>query len=869
MAEQTGGRALSDRLNQGIDFWNDRPAAPLPGTEQIGDVLENWNTDSAIPVSGAAESGGGPASYELPAGASVPVVSTPGVQPGVTPGFANSAAPRSLMVSPSAFAKMPDEVASDLADYYSRPHDEPVAPEFTSASEWEQAAADSQGRAPRTQNVFGEDFEDKSGIPDGAIEQYMGNTQTNDAYIRNALDHGLSEDVARLIMAGQRPVGDEDGPADEDPRLLGHMVVDPQWTDHRRGKTSLEVVDDGSSYDYPHMTADDMTGVQYLRYSEMGMGGRPANEIDPEGVYSKVVENRDHQFIPFVPDRGAVLDMGADAVIDVPSRVGDAVANARTENPFAKDYKISFVDQGGEERTISGKEFDKLSTPFINQYRYNKRFSPERYLAPPTDGSDYDTLVLEQAIPDSSGRDTYHYGNISGPIRQEPDGTFSMSFDDGSTVNMSADYVDSIIDPETDTVNFPKPRFVPIDKARGKVPDGLSNDIPGIMRKAIENGEGDSPEGYANIRYVPAMVMSDGTRISLDDVSRIHSDRTAGNDEGDEMDLDADGTPDYDPDADIGYKFRAGVLPGMDNKPQRLKNQEVFGEGGSQNWSDLGDNVWDWTLGSLPISLGKYMPWVYSASKASSSLKGVDPSTFDPSTGAYSLIAGNYDDDGNLVYGVTGKDGSRDDARSDELRYASAAGNAAVPLTEMLAGPVGHTIAPLEKVSNKIFGKMPSNPTLGQVARNFLVGAGEEGVEEVVGNIPEQFTQNGVSGFYADPLLDEEGNEVYDQTGHKVMDYDTPALKRLANALKPEDAANAFLGGVAVDFLLDGTLNGPATLASARNAIKSAQIRKATGVKQFVEPEDVEEKDVSGDFLDRYNENVMNRLGQMGTRYAY
>ena len=65
MAEQTGGRALSDRLNQGIDFWNDRPAAPLPGTEQIGEVLENWNTDSAIPVSGAAQDASAPVEPSL------------------------------------------------------------------------------------------------------------------------------------------------------------------------------------------------------------------------------------------------------------------------------------------------------------------------------------------------------------------------------------------------------------------------------------------------------------------------------------------------------------------------------------------------------------------------------------------------------------------------------------------------------------------------------------------------------------------------------------------------------------------------------------------------------------------------------------
>lgn len=134
MAEQTGGRALSDRLNQGIDFWNDRPAAPLPGTEQIGEVLGNWNTDSAIPVSGAAqdatvpvEGTGGGGAFSAPVALTGSVTEVPEADQGMAASnLADDPNQRSsLTIDPNGFVRVgggpaPEPTGSDVSPNFER-----------------------------------------------------------------------------------------------------------------------------------------------------------------------------------------------------------------------------------------------------------------------------------------------------------------------------------------------------------------------------------------------------------------------------------------------------------------------------------------------------------------------------------------------------------------------------------------------------------------------------------------------------------------------------------------------------------------------------------------------------------------------------
>jgi hypothetical protein len=195
---------------------------------------------------------------------------------------------------------------------------------------------------------------------------------------------------------------------------------------------------------------------------------------------------------------------------------------------------------------------------------------------------------------------------------------------------------------------------------------------------------------------------------------------------------------------------------------------------------------------------------------------------------------------------VSDENGVRDDQLSEDTRWWNAAGNALVPFTEMIVGPVGEQIVPLEKM----FGGVSKNPTLGQLLKNELIGAIGEGVEEDLGNIFEDWTQYGPRGLFANPILDENGNQVYDTAFHEARDYNTSLEDRIRNALDPVDLANAFAGGVTVDALMQS----PSFLMNAPAAAQRSKAIRQTGVKQFVDPEEEEEKKLSESFLEGFNE---------------
>ena len=427
---------------------------------------------------------------------------------------------------------------------------------------------------------------------------------------------------------------------------------------------NVTAMDDGSSYDYDHVTADKMTGVQYMRYAEMGMGGRPIGEIDPKGVYSKRREANEYGFIPFTPDQTAYANMVTGNVLDLPGRLGSMVGNLR--QTLTPDYQINYNDASGR-RSISGREFDRLSVPFINQFDYNMRFNPGKYLSMPENGN-ATPYVKQYVVPDVNGRDTVHYGDLIGGSWND-DGTFRFEFNDGTGVDVSEEYLGSVTDENGDTrLNAER---VPVTNMSPETLAMLENTDQAIQ---AANEYGGSPLDYANVVYYPSMRMSDGTNVSYDDVERMYLDKTPGDDADNERD------------DDISYGFSGNIL--FDNKPNRLKNQEMFSigpNGGIEvNTTDLGNNAIDWTLGSLPISVGRLLPWLGSASNGITALSGADPGTYDPATDSYNLIAGDYDGRGNVGYGIYDENGNRDERLSNETKFWNAVGNAAVPLTESL-----------------------------------------------------------------------------------------------------------------------------------------------------------------------------------------
>lgn len=642
----------------------------------------------------------------------------------------------------------------------------------------------------------------------------IGDTESNQAYIHDAMENGgLSEKDAGDIM-GRGSWLEQLNKAFSQP-----MAGRGEESDNRDTLGDITVMDDGTKYDYDHMTADTMTGTQYMHYAEIGMGGRPIEQIDPTKTYSKRREHINYGFTPFVPDQTAYANMIADNVMDTPHRLGSMLSGLR--ETITPDYMIDYA--GGR---VSGRDFDKLSTPYLNQFHYNDRFNPERFLTKPQDNDNVTALVREYVVPDIDGNDTYHYGGLTA-MWNNGDGTYTAEFSDGSDVDVSQEYFDSISNGDG-SVTINDSDRVPASQARGKLPADLDslNDVDSIMASA--EASGGSPLDYADVIYIPDLVLSDGTRIPYSDVERIYWDETPDNDKGASDD-------------DISYEFkRFGIGPlSFDNKPRRLNQQEMFktnDRGGIDvDLSDVGNNAVDWTLGSLPISIGSTMPWVYSTSGATSSLSGSNPAAYDPVSDSYGLIAGDYDDQGKLRYGVADAKGKRDDSLSDSTRWWNAAGNAAIPLTEMLVGPVGEQLIPLEKIFHS---ELPSNPTTWQVIKNALVGAAGEGVEEDLGNIFDQITEYGPAGMFANPVTNDEGKVLRDMYGHEVRDYGTNAEDRLNAFLDPGELANAFAGGVTVDALMQ-------MLPVARQIVPAARrdaARRKTGVAQFIDPDDLKEE---------------------------
>jgi len=765
-----------------------------------------------------------------------------------SPSLSPSAAPAQLLggggdvPSTSPLMSQPDDGGGETTSI-----DEAVLdilkPKYESGlADWEIQNAAFQGRDPRTANVFGEEYS-------GDDQELIGNTAVNDAYIRDALDNGyLSEQDAYDIMHRDKPWLE----------MLSHKYSQPMFGAELDMNTEsigdATAMDDGSSYDYDHMTADKMTGAQYMRYANMGMGGRPIEEIDPLGVYSKRREQLDHDFMPFMPDETSYVNMVTSNVIDTPSRLGAAIANLRTDNPFTPDYSISYGTGDGR-KTISGKDFDKLSTAYLNQFDWYDRFRPEKYL------SEFDNSVAhvkEHVIPDSTGADTYHYGTLKS-VDQNDDGTFNLKFSDGSNVDISREYFDSIYDESTNSFAVPEPARVPVSKAHGVLPEDLSslNDMDQIMSMAEEYGG--SPLDYADVIYVPDMVMPNGEHVSLEDVNRIIADKSPENDEKDSSD------------DDLEYGFDRGLIPFLtDNKPRRLTSQEPFGVNETTgrieaDLSDMGNNMWDWTFGSIPISAPGRIPWTYSLFNAASGLSGADPSRYDTATDSYGLIAGNYDDEGKPRYGVYDEKGNRNDELSDSNLFWNTAGNAAVPLTEMLVGPIGEELIPI----GKFFRKDTPYPTFGQLLKNTIIGAAEEGIEEDLGNVFEDLTQYGLPGLFANEVKDEQGNVVYDDTNRALRDYDTPIGDRFANALDVPSLLNSFIGGAAVTPAMDllySPLSNQTFFRQLGPSINRSRAIRNTGITPYVETDqerEMREAMERGERPDEIREKLSDQYLQM------
>ena len=185
-----------------------------------------------------------------------------------------------------------------------------------------------------------------------------------------------------------------------------------------------------------------------------------------------------------------------------------------------------------------------------------------------------------------------------------------------------------------------------------------------------------------------------------------------------------------------------------------------------------------------------------------------------------------------------------------------------MPLTEELAGPLsGHSlvekIPALSKFSGKL-GELPKTAGIGRLLGTAGLGAVGEGAEELVGNVFDELSGQGMSAFGnpttpdGERLLDDAGNPVRDadgnykfvdangepirlmsdEVGHVYKDSSTPFPERLRNYLDPSDLVNAFAGGA----LVDTVMQGPGVLLRTPGAIRNTMGRRESGISEYEAP---------------------------------
>lgn len=719
-------------------------------------------------------------------------------------------------------------------------------------------------------NYWGESFDDRRGWSLDPQMNLAGNTSNNDIYVRDAIANGASEDdlydimhrdpwwkvlgedfrqgissgLGRGTIANPRPGNGILGLGGS--QTFGHPFESRNVYDINKdspGIGSWMTIDDGSAYDYDHMTSDYMTGTQYLHYIEdLGMQGRPVEEISPRRIYSKRREALNYGFEPFTPDMMSAWNMAAHNASSALGRLGTSVANLR--QMVLPSYTINY-----DGMTINGEDFDRLSGPYLDQIEWRAAYDPDWF----------EQGVKEYSIPDASGRMRHAYGTVTD---YSYDGDmFWLEFADGQGFYVSPDYVEShMANVDGQDQLLLDNTFVPVSSVQGYV-----------------------PEGYTDI-YIPDMVMPDGTSLPYETVLELYQDDTP-----------------YDSEDDgISYDF----LPFNMNMPSRLMEHELLSEEGdvdipvvsnllgtkaNSDWFHGWNPIWstyDNTMSSLPISISTFpiklpgaaapimarvwSPWAYSASNAVSSMSGADPAQYDPVTDSYGMQAGFYDDDGNMRYGVNGNP-------DDPLKFWNTVGTMMVPATENLAGDISSDPIRSAASASNLIGQLPESPTLRQLVNHAAFDAAMEGIEEIVGIAPDELTTYGINGMYANPVyetdpntgeivLDESGNPVpvYDVTGHEIRDYDTSLRDRARNMFDPNDIMNAFGGGVAVDVGMNvmGLGGGDYNMRRFIDAGRNDLARRRTGQTQLVVNPDITPESLTDISDDEYIAELMNAVGK-------
>lgn len=363
--------------------------------------------------------------------------------------------------------------------------------------------------------------------------------------------------------------------------------------------------------------------------------------------------------------------------------------------------------------------------------------------------------------------------------------------DDGTSIN---------IDGDASIIKSPTQEDQTIDVVLGNGDVYRFDDIDRLNEELVPI-ESDANDGDIISSWVPQdLVMDDGQTLSYQEVSKIRSD--------DPSDDNRDGS--------IGYDFGIANM----GKPVRFLNPD------NGNIIDtvadyIPSNI-DMIAGSIPylFPMRSGIPFIAAAGNAMMSTAGVDPRSI-------------------TMDGVGLK--SNTDNNTDYVTKALA--NLALAPQERIIGRFAR--GGLGQLSNKatesLAGKIGSRAWMPFV--NWELDNVLEGIEEVAADPVETLSQYGWNGLYANDLIDENGNVVYDDSGRPVPDYDTSIPDRAMNAL--DSFKDSFLAGHAFGFDM-GLKDLPSTYKSAQDIYSVNRADKSKGLDVY---RDVKEQNNASKFL--------------------
>lgn len=571
------------------------------------------------------------------------------------------------------------------------------------------------------------------------------------------------------------------------------------------GEFRNSLLDDGSMTPET-LRSSDMTGDQYIRYQqELGTGGRPIEEINPNGVYNKQEEFSYYGFQPIIQDEDQLRSMSADSVFQGGNKLVNKFSDIREDN--RGDWFINNVQQedgsilnnlnGDYFRNNIGTYFNNVVGPQRNTMDQNRFIGQDQLTEDIINDPNYSKQALKGLILSFDGVE-YNYPGAAG---------YDIDEDQLAEFQRTGDYTLPITIYLTDRNGntYYQENGEPVSIEFESVNE--YNDVMDANGLRTDVQESFDPDDYIvqAVRIDP-FVMEDGTEVPYRTAMMLASD------EG--------GTYDYGP-------FNI-------NKPRDEVTPFIEYDDGNWNFSmeDVVPGMIDIALNSAPYMAPVQVMAPLTASNMYQAAKGIDARSLD--NGMYEQVAENPTWDQYL---------------------SNVGGELLIPLSEHLMG-VGAGAAGRKTLFDRLAPRLTERMNRSAAAPLLNLGRSTlgEGWEEVLQNPIEEAQQSGIRGMYANQLDDKFGQPDFDATNHPRLDYNTPLSQRIGNAVT--GLPNDFLAGA----MMGGAFNAPHVPGAVSQTAKNRNAAwRAAGLDPYQQPNYLERQQKNAQVSDEQLEELRMR----------